>query len=276
MFVVRAASFKKGVVTIFFLRGRQLIMHDYFKNLDRIEFVITMACTGKCKHCSQGEHITTKEHIDGELVQRAIKDVCEKYQIQSLMTFGGEPLLYPEDVCKIHIAAKEAGIPSRELITNGYFSKSEKRIKEVAHMLAESGVNIVLLSVDAFHQETIPLEPVKYFADCVRDEGLFIKLSPAWLVSEEDDNPYNIRTRELLSEFTKKGFQVSCGNVIWPEGNAKKKLSEYFDENKEYINPYEDDPIDICSLCFGPNGDVLNGNIYRNSIMDIMNGYSVE
>ena len=31
-------------------------MNKYLKNLNRIEFVVTMACTGKCKHCSQGEH----------------------------------------------------------------------------------------------------------------------------------------------------------------------------------------------------------------------------
>lgn len=34
------------------------------------------------------------------------------------MTFGGEPLLYPEVVCKIHKAAEEMGIPERTIITN--------------------------------------------------------------------------------------------------------------------------------------------------------------
>lgn len=32
-------------------------MNEYLKNLNRIEFVITDSCTGKCKHCSQGNHI---------------------------------------------------------------------------------------------------------------------------------------------------------------------------------------------------------------------------
>lgn len=251
-------------------------MNEYLKNLNRIEFVVTMACTGRCKHCSEGEHIDCGVHINGEHVEKAIKEVCLHYQIQSLMTFGGEPLLYPDDVCKIHKAAKEAGIPKREMITNGYFSKSKERIKEVVHMLAESGVNNILLSVDAFHQETIPLEPVKFFADCVREEGIKITLSPAWLVSKEDDNPYNIRTRELLLEFTEKGFLVSSGNVIWPEGNAKKYLSEYFDDTIEYVNPYEDDPRDVRSICFDPNGDVLNGNIYENDILEIIDAYSIE
>lgn len=218
-------------------------MNEYLKNLNRIEFVVTMACTGRCKHCSEGEHLGCTEHIDGDLAARAIKDICVHYKIKSLMTFGGEPLLYPEAVCKIHGAAKEAGIPKREMITNGFFSTDKKRIAEVAHMLAESGVNKILLSVDAFHQETIPIEPVEYFAECVRTEGITIKLSPAWLVSEADDNPYNVKTRELLSAFKEKGFEVASGNVIWPGGNAKIYLSEYFDETLEVANPYEDDPL---------------------------------
>lgn len=251
-------------------------MNEYLKYLNRIEFVVTMACTGRCKHCSEGDHIGCREHINGDYVSKAIKEICSKYQIESLMTFGGEPLLYPEDVCKIHKAAKEAGIPRREMITNGFFSKDRNRIAEVAHMLAKSGMNYIMLSVDAFHQETIPLEPVVFFAECVRSEGILLKLSPAWLVSEEDDNPYNVKTREILSLFVEKGFEVASGNVIWPEGNAKIYLKEYFDETKEAVNPYEDDPKDVRAVSFNPNGDVLNGNIYKNDILDIFESYVVE
>ena len=53
----------------------------------------------------------------------------------------------------------EGGIPVRQLITNGFFSRDGDRIKEAAGRLAQSGVNNLLLSVDAFHQETIPLAP---------------------------------------------------------------------------------------------------------------------
>lgn len=38
-------------------------MNKYLKNLNRIEFVVTMACSGRCKHCSQENHISN-EHID--------------------------------------------------------------------------------------------------------------------------------------------------------------------------------------------------------------------
>ena len=84
-------------------------MNEYVKNLKRIEFVVTMACTGKCKHCSEGEHVNCTGHIDKDIAVKAIHEICENYNIESLMTFGGEPLIYPDVVCSIHKTAKEIG-----------------------------------------------------------------------------------------------------------------------------------------------------------------------
>lgn len=204
-------------------------MNNYLKNLNRIEFVVTMACSGKCKHCSQGSHISN-DHIDADVAEQAIYDICSQYDIQSLMTFGGEPLLYPETVCRIHSGANKMNIPERDLITNGYFSKDRNRIKEVAHMLAESGVGSICLSVDVFHQETIPFEYVMDFAKAVLEEKIPVHTHPAWLVSADDNNPYNLQTREILEKFSDIGIGQSEGNVIFPSGNALKYLGEYFKE----------------------------------------------
>lgn len=67
------------------------------------------------------------------------------------MTFGGEPLLCIDEVCEIQAAAQEMSVPKRQLITNGFFNRDEKKIREAALRLAQSGVNDLLLSVDAFH-----------------------------------------------------------------------------------------------------------------------------
>lgn len=250
-------------------------MNKYLKNLNRIEFVVTMACTGKCKHCSQGEH-RSNENIDRQIAADAVRKIAEKYNITSVMTFGGEPLLYPETVCEIHKAAKEMNIPKRQLITNGYFSKNPERIKLVAEQIINSGVNEILLSVDAFHQETVPLEYVKKFAEAVKDSALRLKIHPAWLVSSEDENFYNIKTRELLEKFIEMDIEISEGNVIFPSGNALKYFSEYFDLNRKTKNPYEEDPYDVKSICFGANGDVLGGNIHKQNIEEILSDYSPE
>lgn len=251
-------------------------MNQYLVNLNRIEFVVTLACTGRCIHCSEGDHRNHGEHIDGDLAARAVYEICDNYFIESLMTFGGEPLLYPEVVCKIHAAGKKMNIPKRDLITNGFFSKDPKRIREVAHMLAESGVKNILLSVDAFHQETIPLDYVTEFAKSIVQEGVPVRTHPAWLVSAENDNPYNLKTREILERFRVLGINSSSGNIIFPSGNAKKYLSEYFDSKINYTNPYEENPVDVRTVCFSPDGGVLNGNLMKDSILDIIAAYSVD
>ncbi len=108
-----------------FWKECSLFMNKYVKNLNRIEFVVTMACTGKCKHCSEGDHINCKGHIDTELAVKSVRQICEKYKIESLMTFGGEPLIYPDIVCTIHKTATDMGIEKKQLITNGFFSKKK-------------------------------------------------------------------------------------------------------------------------------------------------------
>ena len=251
-------------------------MNEYLKNVNRIEFAVTMACTGRCKHCSEGDHINCPDHIDTETAVSAVRKICGQYKIGSLMTFGGEPLLYPDTVCAIHRAGRDLGIGKRQLITNGFFSKKPERIEAVARDLADSGINDLLLSVDAFHQETIPLEPVRLFAECAVDAGIPVRLSPAWLVSTEDGNPYNVRTREVLRAFEALPIPVGSGNVIFPAGNALKYLREYFDENTETSSPYDEDPRDLRTVSFSPNGDVLNGNVYRADILDILETYCPE
>ncbi len=249
-------------------------MNKHLKNLNRIEFVVTAACTGKCKHCSQGEN-RSNDKIDNYSASDAVRKIAKEYNIKSVMTFGGEPLLCYETVCAIHKAAKEMNIPQRQLITNGYFSKDSDRIKYVAQRIIESGINEILLSVDAFHQETIPIEYVKVFANAVNVPDIKLQVHPAWLVSLDDDNSYNNETRKILAEFSQTGIEASEGNIIFPSGNALKYLGEYFDLSKEIQNPYQEDPTDIRAICFSANGDVLGSNIYKRDVIDILNTYTL-
>ena len=142
--------------------------------------------------------------------------------------------------------------------------------------LKECCVNDILLSVDAFHQETIPLEFVKLFAENIIMNNLPIRVHPAWLVCADDDNVYNKKTQELLYEFTSMGIETSEGNVIFPSGNALKFFGEYFDLSKVSQNPYIEDPEDIKAICFSANGDIFGSNIYEKDIMDIIESYKPE
>ena len=182
------------------------------------------------------------------------------------MVFGGEPLLFPDSAAKLIAAARDAKIPRRQIITNGYFSKNDEAMRRVAFSLAESGVNDLLLSVDAFHQETIPLETVRSFAIFAKEAGIPIRLQPAWLVSSEAENLYNVKTRAILNHLQQDGFPIGSGNVIFPEGNAKKYLAEYFTDSVPE-NPYVEDPENVRCLSVDPDGSLLGEKLYEKSII---------
>ncbi len=247
-------------------------MNKYLKNLEKIEFVITYACTGRCKHCSEGDHCDAGVHIDPTVAGDAVRRIAEHFDIKTVMAFGGEPLLYPEAVYSIMKAAYEMGVPKRQVITNGYFSRAEMRIKEVASELARCSVNDLLLSVDAFHQETIPIDAVEFFALEAQRAGIPIRVQPAWLVKKEHDNPYNAKTSELLRKMSSLGIAANEGNIIFPEGNALRYLGEYFEGNVPE-NPYIEDPENLKCLSFEPSGNILGDNIYKRNILEILKNY---
>ena len=110
--------------------------NPYLKNLNKIEFLITYACTGHCKHCSEGDHEACGEQIDPQIAADAVRKITSAYDIRTVMTFGGEPLLYPDAVYAVMNAAVKHNVPRRQIITNGYFSKNAEKIRAVAERLA--------------------------------------------------------------------------------------------------------------------------------------------
>lgn len=251
--------------------------NKYISNIERIEFMITYACTSKCKHCSLGEVYTT-EHINTEKGAKLIKDVASNYEVASIMTFGGEPLLYSDTTIALHKVAKECGIPKRQVITNGCFSRDESQINAVAKKLADNANNI-LLSVDTFHSEFLPLEWQRIFAKALCDIGFDgLSLHPAWLIERNNANKYNLETEQCLAYFSDLKLRVTSGNNIFPAGNAKKYLSEYFPK-KRFDMSFKCGLDELHGISVNPNGDIIVcafsiGNIYNDSILDILANYN--
>jgi MoaA/NifB/PqqE/SkfB family radical SAM enzyme len=240
-----------------------------YLTVNRIEFAVTYLCNAKCNHCY---FIQNKEsfpkHIDKSLAVKIIKKVGEKYSPESIMTFGGEPLLFPEIVCAIHEEAMNMRIPCRQIITNGYWLKDGKKIKEIAKNLAESGVNKVYFSVDAFHQEHIPLDIVRKSIESCLQEGIEnIAWNPCWVVSEDNDNQYNQKTKSILKELEDLPVRKSEGNVMEPDGFALINLKKFL-PTKDKIPagkcgdmPYTNPLDSVKRICIEPDGKVSVGII---------------
>ncbi|MEE9517707.1 MAG: radical SAM protein [Candidatus Adiutricales bacterium] len=256
-------------------------------NLNRLEFLVTYQCSSNCRHCAVGNQSSSSGQLDADLAVRVLREVSLKYDLDSVMTFGGEPLLYPDVVCAVHKEAKALNIPARQIITNGYWTGDGDKTLEIARSLASAGVNDVSISVDAFHQEYIPIERVRRSVKALWEAGLRgIKWNPCWLVSEYDTNDYNLKTRAILNEL--KGFlpiEQGSGNVMEPQGRALDNFRSFFQTASDWSGrscgemPYTGKPDDIRSLCVEPNGDIpvcgrLLGNAAETDINKILERYN--
>ena len=253
-----------------------------YLNIKRVEFIVTYSCPGRCRHCQNGDNFTDKQPLSVDITAavNAVKTLSDLLELTSVMTFGGEPLLYPDTVCAIHKMATDCNIKTRQVITCGYFSNDNDKMREVARSLREAGVNNLLLSVDAFHQETIPLEPVIQFAEELKKVNLpGANIYPCWLISEEDSNPFNIETREILDSVRKIGLPIREGNIVTPTGNASVYLDTYVHTEIEDLSLPCDSLSNVDCISIEPDGSLSTcgftlGNIYKQDITDILSRYN--
>lgn len=254
----------------------------------RIEFLVTYLCSGKCAHCYATKYTEgLPKHVEKWLAVDIVGKVSKRYDIKSVMTFGGEPLLFPEIVCSIHKEAAKSGIASREVITNGYWSSNVKRIRRIAGNMAECGVSDIHVSVDAFHQEYIPLDIVRKTVESCLEAGIEdIAWNPCWVISEDNDNRYNRETRFILKELEDLPVRVSRGNILEPDGLALINLREFLPQKRRMPTgecgdmPYTEPLDSVSSISVEPDGKIAVcnefhiGNAAETDILDILENYN--
>jgi len=263
-------------------------MNRYF-TVNRIEFAVTYLCNSKCRHCQLGEEEERKRipsHIDKDKAVEIVRRVGEEYGPKSVMTFGGEPLLYRETVFAIHKEAENMGIPVRDVITNGFWARKTEKIEEVAVGLAKSGVNDVHISVDCFHQEFVPLKIVRKAAESLVKAGVpRVVWNPCWVVSKDHDNMYNRKTKAILGKLEDLPIETSDGNNVQPEGRATVWLRDFLPSKTKMPRgkcggmPYTEPLDSIHTVCVEPDGGIAVckelhiGNALGTDIIDIIEGY---
>jgi MoaA/NifB/PqqE/SkfB family radical SAM enzyme len=256
---------------------------------NRVEFAVTYLCNSKCRHCQRGDEEEIKRfpnHVDKSLAVDIVRKVGSKYRPASLMTFGGEPLLYPEVVYAVHEEAREVGIPVRDLITNGYWSRKTAKTQEIARNLVKCGVNEVALSVDGFHQEFVPLETVREAAEALLEAGMSdVHWNPCWVKSKDHDNAFNRKTKAVLHSLRDLRIRTGEGNVVRPEGRALVSLKNYLPSKtpvpKEKCGeiPYTEKLDSVKTVLVEPDGSVAVctefyiGNAFETDIIDILESY---
>ena len=119
-------------------------MNPYL-HINRLEFVLTDHCTGRCKHCSVGErvaHPRREHHVPRQAAEQAIRFLADEYDMASVMTFGGEPLLYPAITCAIGTPRRWMPI-STTSSTPWFRSMISWEIRSIARFIAALSINRV-------------------------------------------------------------------------------------------------------------------------------------
>jgi hypothetical protein len=254
----------------------------------RLEFSVTNRCNSHCRHCfvEESERRSGPAAIDRDLAVEIVQEVAQAYHPSSLMTFGGEPLLYPDVTCAIHATAADCGIPRRSIITNAGVPRSEEKARALAMGLVESGVTDMVISVDGFHQEHVPLEVVERNARAYAEAGIpELEWNPCWVVSADDDNGWNRRTREVLAALAHLPVKADEGNVLQPDGQARQRLAAYLPARTPMpVGSCEDVPYgsrldEVTCIGIEPDGGVsicwdwTIGNAGEEDILDILDRY---
>jgi len=259
-----------------------------FLTVERIEFIVTYRCNSQCKHCQIGQDKRASQPvaIDQRLAVQIVQEVAQAYSPSSLMTFGGEPLLFPDIVCAIQAAARASGIGERQVITNAGWPRSEAEFRTVARQLADSGVNDIHVSVDCFHQEYIPLAVVEQNVRLLVEAGIGqLKWNPCWLVSAEHDNLWNRRTRSILQALAHLPVAESEGNVVQPMGNALTWLRDFMPPRTPLPAgscgdlPYTGRLDEVGGISIEPDGNItvcdefVIGNAAQSDIVQMLRSY---
>ncbi|OGO35563.1 MAG: hypothetical protein A2147_04590 [Chloroflexi bacterium RBG_16_57_8] len=259
-----------------------------YVKIDRLEFVVTWKCNSACKHCLVGDKRTSKAALSPELAARIVRQVAGVYPLKSMMIFGGEPLLFPDVVCAVHGAAKDCGVPRRDIITNAGYPRSDVEFRKLARRLSESGVTNASVSVDAFHQEHIPVETIERNVQALLDAGIAVDWDPCWVISADHQNPWNKRTWEILEALAHLAVPAvteSDGNVVQPAGNALRWLREYLPPRTPAPDgacedvPYAGRPDKVTSISVEPDAsvsvckDLTIGDAHEQNVVDILRDY---
>ncbi|MCP4230600.1 MAG: radical SAM protein [bacterium] len=133
-------------------------------------------CTARCRSCLWGDQLGKKESMN---VKDAFDWIDQAYELGWLTAVGysgGEPFLYYDKLKTLAgYVFNKYGLAA-VISTNAYWAKTPAETRDIVRTLHGIGLRFILISVDDFHQEYVPLERVKNCLDVSRDFGINITL----------------------------------------------------------------------------------------------------
>jgi sulfatase maturation enzyme AslB (radical SAM superfamily) len=213
-----------------------------------------------------------------------LSETVKVADLESFLLFGGEPMLYPTRALAIFKKAQQSGIPKISMLTNGTWGKKKAEAKELAENLRDAGLNVLGISVDAFHMQFIPLKYPRNSAEAAVEAGIEqVTWNVAVLESLDGANHYDRLTRYILKELKSVGIEADVHKVS-AAGRALQTMPQYFlktplDGPCEGETPMENTVKNPRSITVEPSGEVdicwrlSIGNAKNTPLSQIINNF---
>ncbi|HAA26076.1 MAG TPA: radical SAM protein [Ruminiclostridium sp.] len=118
-------------------------------------------CSSKCRHCSYSSSPKWPDNYMTPFIADEIFSILKSLGCHSVHIGGGEPLLKPDKIMDVLIAARRNKTSIEYIETNASWYTDEESAKAVLKELKSHGVHTLLISIDPYHNEYIPFWKVK-------------------------------------------------------------------------------------------------------------------
>ena len=211
-------------------------------NIRRLEFTLTTKCNSQCIYCQADASPLKTEVMSLEDIRNYLDEAVSVSNLESFMVFGGEPMLFPDRAISAFEKAHEQRIPKISMLTNGVWGKNRAKAEELACRMKKSGLNILGISVDAFHSQFTPLEYPQRAALASIQAGIAdVTWNVAVVESLSGKNKYDRKTSKILKLLEPVGIEAHVHKVL-PVGRAARNLRQYL-KRESLHGPCIGDPI---------------------------------
>ncbi len=252
--------------------------------LFRVGLLLTERCDAACRHCWFNSSPDREATMTHEQAKRYVAEAADNGARWVSFT-GGEPFLVYDLLMGLTAHASSKGIHS-EAVTNCNWATGDEKALQRLSPLKEAGLDTLNMSVDDFHQETIPLERVKNCLEAAKR----LELKPVLMITVKKKS--DITTHRIAALLEDPDIQV-LGAEKLPNPSALAMETHFTPIGRGEETPrhqqklihVEAEPCRSMLTDIGvrPNGDVMPccgplaarndatiGNLERESLRDIL------
>ena len=234
-------------------------------------------CNAKCRCCLWGDMLSRGPRIDVKEARGWIEEACGELNVQILGFSGGESFLYQDEMIELAEYAKSRyNVPSAAS-TNGFWAKSPEIAERILLRMRAAGLSQLLLSVDDFHQEHVPLERIKNAFEVARKLGIVSVLQCLVTKNSHKLAYYKRKLGVAKDDNLVVASQIGCTRVGWA---ATRIPSEEFRPRRTALTSYCSmfrpviiTPAGDVHLCCGPAFAIPGltaGNLRQESLREIL------